>query len=110
MATELGTLLFLAALGAVGILVRRAVLVYLKYHGARLIRCPETGKDEGVIVDAAGAAAQALTGHRAAPHLRTCTRWPERKDCGQECLRQVEAAPRDFIVERPPHGRRAAAG
>ncbi|MCI0351021.1 MAG: hypothetical protein L0Z53_16470, partial [Acidobacteriales bacterium] len=30
--------------------------------------------------------------------LRTCTRWPERQDCGQYCLSQIEKAPADCLV------------
>jgi hypothetical protein len=42
-------------------------------------------------------AATALAG---SPQLRlsTCSRWPERAGCGQECLGQIEAAPEDCLV------------
>ena len=35
-----------------------------------------------------------------APRLRLsqCSRWPEKAGCGQECLRQIEAAPEDCLV------------
>ena len=26
-------------------------------------------------------------------HLKECFRWPERQDCGQDCLQQIEADP-----------------
>jgi hypothetical protein len=68
-----------------------------KYRGARLITCPETHKPAGVEIDAGLAA---LTSIGAAPHLRlkSCTRWPEKKDCGQECLAQLESSPDNCLV------------
>jgi hypothetical protein len=61
---------------------------YLKWRGKRLITCPETGQCAAVEVDAG----RAVLG---APSLRLkeCSRWPEKRDCGQECLRQIETAP-----------------
>jgi len=70
---------------------------FLRYRGKRLVTCPETRKTVAVDVDAKHAAATAALGH---PELRlkTCTRWPERQDCGQECLLQVELSPEDCLV------------
>lgn len=65
---------------------------FLKFRGTRLITCPETQAPAAVEVDAAGAA---LTANL---RLRDCSRWPERRDCGQACLRQIEAAPEDCLV------------
>jgi len=31
-------------------------------------------------------------------HLRECSRWPERQDCGQDCLQQIEADPENCLV------------
>jgi hypothetical protein len=71
---------------------------YLRFRGTRVITCPETSKPAAVRLDAQHAA---LTAALKAPHLRlsTCTRWPERKDCGQECLRQIEASPESCLVK-----------
>jgi hypothetical protein len=30
--------------------------------------------------------------------LESCSRWPERQGCGQECLRQIESAPEDCLM------------
>lgn len=90
----LGALALLLAVGFVSWVAARA---WLQWRGPRLVTCPET--KETVRVDvAAGKAARA---HLAGQHhleLRDCTRWPERRDCGQECLAQVEAAPHDCLV------------
>lgn len=83
-----GFVLFRAALGARS---------YFKFHGKRLITCPENEKPAAVNVDAKRVAADALKG---APHLRLseCSRWPEKRNCGQECLRQIELAPDGCLV------------
>ncbi len=74
-----------------------AVQAYFTYRGKRLITCPESLTKEVVDVAARKAATWALVGE---PVLRLdqCSRWPERHDCGQECLRQVEADPENCLV------------
>jgi hypothetical protein len=74
-----------------------AVQTYFTYRGQRLITCPESLTKEVVDVAARKAATWALVGE---PVLRLdqCSRWPERHDCGQECLRQVEADPENCLV------------
>jgi hypothetical protein len=70
---------------------------YFKQRGERLVVCPETRKHAAVDMDASRAAQKAFIG---TPYfrLRDCSRWPERKDCGQECLRQIELAPEECLV------------
>ena len=70
---------------------------YLKFRGKRLITCPENEKPAAVNGDAKRAGAEALAG---TPHLRLseCSRWPEKRNCGQECLRQIELAPEGCLV------------
>ncbi len=85
------------ALGVLIYALRPAVAAYRRYRGARLITCPETRAPAAVEVSARHAAAAAALG---TPGLRltSCSRWPERQGCGQECLKQVEAAPGDCLV------------
>ena len=64
----------------------------LTWRGDRLVTCPETRQPVGVALDLKHVAATGI-GHAPALRLRTCTRWPERQDCGQECLAQIQAAP-----------------
>ena len=68
-----------------------------KYRGKRVIICPENIRPAGVVVDAGRASATALGG---SPELRlsSCSRWPERAGCGQECLAQIHAAPEDCLM------------
>jgi hypothetical protein len=96
--TMLITLLVLVL--AAGLFVFRAipgVRAYLAYRGKRLITCPETHKSEAVDVDAKEAAFGAFLSEPTL-HLRECSRWPERQNCGQECLREIEANPGTCLV------------
>jgi hypothetical protein len=61
---------------------------FLKYRGLRVVTCPETHDGAAVSVDALFAATW-----DGALRLSTCSRWPERADCGQTCLTQIAAAP-----------------
>ena len=60
------------------------------WHGDRVVTCPENRQHAGVKLDALHAA----SGLR----LATCSRWPEKAGCGQECLREIAAAPADCLV------------
>ena len=71
---------------------------YLKYRGKRLITCPENRKPAAVDIDALHASATAVRGH-VELRLASCTRWPEKRDCGQECLRQIETAPDGCLIK-----------
>jgi len=65
------------------------VPAFRRWRGKRVITCPETNEPQTVEVDAKHAA---LTAFGSSPELRlsSCTRWPERQDCGQDCLKQIE--------------------
>jgi hypothetical protein len=95
------TLLAIALLAVVaGLLLFRVIPVvqtYFTYRGNRLITCPETLTTEAVEVAATKAAASAFVGDSNL-RLDQCSRWPERHDCGQECLRQIEADPENCLV------------
>jgi hypothetical protein len=80
-----------------GIALWRMGSAWLKFRGKRAISCPENYLSAGVTVDARHAAATALRGE---PKLRLsqCSRWPEKGDCGQDCLFQIERAPQDCLV------------
>ncbi len=94
-------LIILAVLAlAVGLFVFRAipgVRAYFIYRGQRLVTCPETHKPEAVDVAAGEAAVGAFLTE---PTLRLieCSRWPERQDCGQDCLQQIEIDPENCLV------------
>jgi hypothetical protein len=75
----------------------RMVRVWFRYHGARVVTCPETRHPAGVSLDALHASLTA-PGKPAALRLSTCSRWPGRAGCGQECLSQIAASPDDCLV------------
>jgi hypothetical protein len=84
----------------VGVVLFRIVPVvrtYLLYRGKRIVTCPDTARPEAVDVAAGSAAISAFSGE---PDLRLdqCSRWPERRDCGQECLKQIETDPDNCLV------------
>lgn len=74
-----------------------ALQIYSTYRGRRLVKCPETKETAAVGVAAGKAAATALWSD---PTLRLeqCSRWPERQNCGQECLQQIESDPDNCLI------------
>jgi hypothetical protein len=86
-----------AAAAVFVVLLRKPVAEYRAMRGDRVIACPENDSPAAVRVDASHAAISAARGFRDLT-LEQCSRWPERAGCGQECLRQIEAAPMDCLV------------
>lgn len=94
--------LILAAIGLLlvsGIIfsVALSIRTYLRFRGQRIITCPETQNPAAVHVNVTKAAAKALFG-REQVRLDHCSRWPEKRNCGQECLSQVQADPQQCLV------------
>lgn len=84
----------------VGLFIFRAipgVRAFFNYRGKYLITCPETRKPAAVDV-AAGEAAVGAFLSEPTLRLKECSRWPERADCGQDCLQQIEADPEKCLV------------
>ena len=87
----------LAGLGVLFVFGRRLVGAWWTYRGTRVVVCPDNREMVAVAVDARHAAVSAGPGR---PDLRieSCTRWPEKAGCGQECLGQVESAPEACLL------------
>lgn len=79
----------IVVVGALVVALSLALAATWRSRGERLVTCPETGAEVGVRIDGLNAAAH--LGH-GTPELRSCSRWPERRDCGQECVAQIERA------------------
>ena len=79
------------------VLAWMAIRGYRMYREVRVVTCPETRAPVAVRLNAARAAVTNLTGY-ADFRLSSCSRWPERRNCGQECLSQIKAAPRECSV------------
>jgi hypothetical protein len=94
---SLSTVVVIVVAAVVVLVAYRLVGTWMRFRGVRLITCPENNLPAGVAVDARHAAA---TGVAAAAQLRLsdCTRWPEKQNCGQECLREIQDSPEDCLV------------
>jgi hypothetical protein len=79
------------------LIVGRLGMAWWKYRGRMAVTCPENSSPAGVAVDAAHAAATAL-GKSPELRLSSCSRWPERAGCGQQCLSQIQASPEGCLV------------
>ena len=90
-------IVWIAIAVAVALALMRLAWVWHRYRGQRVITCPENQKAAGVVVDAGHAAATGF-GKAAELRLSTCSRWPERRNCGQECLTQIQSSPEDCLV------------
>lgn len=87
--------IFVASIALVAVIapiVRR----YLRSRGSRLVTCPETNKPAAVELDSIQISFSSSGSKEL--RLKECSRWPERETCGQQCLRQIEAAPEDCLV------------
>src|SRR5262245_55431598 len=94
-------MLFLLALGVFALaglpMLWFGVRALLRFRGTRVVACPETESPAAVRTDALHAAASAAVGTPAL-RLASCSRWPERRACGQPCLSQLEEAAADCLV------------
>jgi hypothetical protein len=92
---------------ATGLVILLAVLIvaaasaffvrrYLALRAERMITCPETREAAVVRLDARRALTRPATA--SALRLSDCTRWPEKRDCDQACLSQIEASPDGCLV------------
>jgi hypothetical protein len=80
--------------------------VYHTYREARTVNCPETHAPVSVRFNALRAAWSSLSGATKL-RLADCTRWPERADCGQECIPDAMCAkPMTFVDHTPWRTRR----
>jgi hypothetical protein len=89
--------LVIVALGVAVAIVHAALVVLGNYRGPMSVTCPETRAPVGVEVDRNEAFITTLFGK---PDLRLhdCTRWPEKRDCDQACISQIETSPVDCLV------------
>ncbi len=99
--STVGILLLVVVFVLAGYLALRLVAAlryYFRFRGKRLVICPETHRAAAVDVATGKAAISALTG-KPRLKLHTCSRWPERADCPQECVPQIAASPERTKVE-----------
>jgi hypothetical protein len=97
MLTAIYIVVAILVLGVIYVGIRQIGGAYLKWRGTRLVSCPETGAPAGVELKTGRAALSAVFGHPAL-RLKDCSRWPEHRACGQECLKQIESAPEECLI------------
>jgi hypothetical protein len=73
------------------------ILFAMRNRGEMIITCPENSKPAAVKVNLARAALASVTG-RMLVQLSDCSRWPERGDCDQGCVVQLERDPKNHRV------------
>ncbi len=76
------------------------LFVLLKYHREptkQVVVCPETKKRAEVEVDRRHALLTLLKNQKEL-RLKTCSHWPERADCDEDCLAQLEIGPLTELV------------
>ncbi|MCX6549471.1 MAG: hypothetical protein NTY02_00435 [Acidobacteria bacterium] len=79
-------------------LLWKPIREYFRMRGDRVITCPDNEQPAAVTVNAGHAARTAAGGHEQL-RLDSCSRWPEKAGCGQDCLKQIEAQPMDCLVK-----------
>jgi hypothetical protein len=88
-------LFFIGAFLVTGLPVALSLQNYYQNRGRNSVSCPETGRPADVEVDRNYAFWMALRGQEHS-RLQSCSRWPEKGDCGQECLAQLDASPENI--------------
>ena len=61
---------------------------YRRARGGRAVICPATGESAMVSLDARDAALMHVLGNPVRK-VELCTCWPERRNCGRECLQGI---------------------
>ncbi len=88
----IGTIVAILVFPLLGAAVVLAVRGYRVSRGTRLVRCPEGGDVVQTEVNPWRAALASAFGAESNV-VRACTHWPERGQCSQECLHQIETSP-----------------
>jgi hypothetical protein len=89
MEAALSVIAAVIALGLVYVVAPVAIGAYRRYRGVQTVECPATGTAAEIELDAVKAAITATTGEPVVA-VAHCSHWPERKDCGQECLARLD--------------------
>lgn len=85
-------LFFLGAVLVNGLPVAFSLQSYYQNRGRQSAICPDSGQPADIETDNEYAFWTALRGQEHS-RLKSCSRWPDKGDCGQECLAQVNPSP-----------------
>jgi hypothetical protein len=84
----LAILLILAA-GVIFVLLPVALTTFYDYRRRKSVICPKAGRPAEIGLHAGRAARSAVLG-RLRLRVESCSLWPERRGCGEACLRSFE--------------------
>ncbi len=73
------------ALGVAYVALPVALGEFLRYYRRKFLRCPVTGDEAWVLIDARRAGVSAVFG-RPSLRIKSCSLWPARYACGRDCL------------------------
>ncbi len=85
-------LFFIGAVLVTGLPVAVSLQNYFQNRGRQSVTCPDSGQPADVELDHKFAFQTALRGQEHT-RLASCSRWPGKGDCGQECLAQLDPSP-----------------
>lgn len=88
-------LFLVGAVVLTGLPVALSLQEYYKNRGRQRVTCPDTKQPVEVTVDRKFVFRMALRGQEHS-RLESCSRWPEKAECGQECLAQVDPSPENI--------------
>ena len=88
-------LFFVGAPLLTGLPVGLSLRSYFANRGRQSVTCPDSQQSADVTVDRKFAFRMALRGQEHS-RLESCSRWPEKGGCEQECLAQLEASPENI--------------
>ena len=88
-------LFFIGAVLLVALPIGISLQSYFRNRGRRTVVCPDNHQPVTVEVDSKFAFSTSLRGEEHT-RLHTCSRWPEKGDCDQECLAQVNPTPENL--------------
>jgi hypothetical protein len=72
--------------------------MHMRHRGTRVVTCPETQGPAAVKLDVGHAVRSGAAGDIEL-RMRSCSRWPERRECGQKCLDELSSAPAECLVK-----------
>jgi hypothetical protein len=88
-------LFFLGAVLVTGLPLAVTLQTYHQNRGRHAVQCPENGETADVEMDRRFVLKSAMRGHEHS-RLQSCSRWPEKGECAQECLAQVDPSPQNL--------------
>jgi hypothetical protein len=88
-------LFFLGAALVTGLPLAATLHTYYENRGPGAVRCPDTGESADIEIDHGFALKSAMRGQQHS-RVKSCSRWPQNGECGQECLVQVDASPENL--------------